>query len=283
MRGSSTIGFPPFTPAVKKLVIANVAVYLALFVSRLFSDMPQAFAAYFLYLHPVGVLRGYLWQLITYSFIHGSISHILFNMIGLWMFGSAFEMDFGSRKFYEFYFWCVLGAALTTMAVGAIGVYGYQATSLPIFAVMRQMWFTSTIGASGGVYGLLAAYGILHGEQTILLYFVVPIKARYFVIGALLLVFLNAFSAGNSVAEFAHLGGALFGWLYLTFVPRYGLQTAASESAFGLRNRYYRWKRRQAARKFEVYMRKNNRREYFDQNGNYIGPKGKDDDSGWVN
>jgi membrane associated rhomboid family serine protease len=286
-RGSSTLGFPPFTRAVKTLIIANVAVYLVLLLGRLTVPGIAGYAGY-LYLRPYDVFHfGMLWQLVTYSFIHDphGIFHLLFNMLGLWMFGSAFEVDFGSRRFYEFYFWCVIGAALTSMAVGALGILGYNAMPVPLFAIMGRIWYQATIGASGGIYGLLVAYGILNGDRSIYVYFLFPIKARYFVIIWLVIAFISAFGASNNVAEFAHLGGALFGWLYLRFVPRHGLQTAASEGVFGIRNRYYRWKRRQAAKKFEVYMRKNNRREYFDEHGNYLGPKpnDKDDDSGWVN
>jgi membrane associated rhomboid family serine protease len=286
-RGGSTIGFPPFTRAVKALIIVNVAVYVVLMLARLTMPQLAAYAEY-LYLVPFDVVRhGMIWQLVTYSFIHDphGIMHLLFNMLGLWMFGSAFEMDFGSRRFYEFYFWCVIGAALTSLAVGALGLLAFHAWPIPLFAIMGRIWYTSTIGASGGIYGLLVAYGILNGDRNIYLYFLFPIKARYFVIGWLVIAFISAFGASNNVAEFAHLGGALFGWLYLRIVPRYGLKTAASEGLFGIRNRYYRWKRRQAAKKFEVYMRKSNRREYFDEHGNYLGHKtdDKDDDSGWVN
>jgi len=286
----STFGFPPFTRAVKTLIIANVAVYLLLMLSRLTVPTLAAFADYYLYLRPVAVLHGQIWQLITYSFIHdpNSITHILFNMLGLWMFGAQFEMDFGTRKFYEFYFWCVIGAALTTLAVGAFGILAYRQMPVQLFAIMGSIWRTATIGASGGIYGLLIAFGILNGDRQVYVFpFPIAIKARYIVAIWLFIAFVSAFSGANGVAEFAHLGGALFGWIYLRFVPRYGLQVVASEGAFGIRNRYYKWKRRQAAKKFEVYMRKtkSTHEEYFDEHGNYRGPSldKKDDDSGWVN
>ena len=281
----STFGFPPFTRAVKTLIIANVAVYLAMMLSRLTVPGLAAFASEYFYLRPVAVVHGQIWQLVTYSFLHDpqSVMHLLFNMLGLWMFGAQFEMDFGTRKFYEFYFWCVVGAALTTVGVGAFGIIAYDHVPFLLFYKMGQIWQQATIGASGGIYGLLIAFGILNGDRQVYIFpFPIAIKARYIVAIWLFISFVSAFNGANGVAEFAHLGGAFFGWLYLRFVPRYGLQVVASEGAFGIRNRYYKWKRRQAAKKFEVYMRKNKREEYFDEHGNYRGPSTdkKDDDSG---
>src|SRR6266702_196220 len=284
----STFGFPPFTRAVKTLIIVNVAVYLVMLLARLTVPTLTLWADYYLYLRPTAVLHGQIWQIITYAFIHDphSVTHLLFNMLGLWMFGAQFEMDFGTRKFYEFYFWCVVGAALTAMGVGAIGIIAYSHVPIPLFAVMGQIWQQATIGASGGVYGLLMAFGILNGDRQMFIFpLPIAIKARYIVAIWIFIAFVSAFGGTNGVAEFAHLGGALFGWLYLRFVPRYGLQVVASEGMFGIRNRYYKWKRRQAAKKFEVYMRKNKREDYFDEHGNYRDSSldKKDDDSGWIN
>ena len=290
-RGMSTsFGFPPFTRAVKALVIVNVAVYLLVLLSRLTDPTLALWLDFYGYLRPYAVVfHGRVWQLVTYSFLHdpSGLSHLLFNMLGLWMFGAQFEMDFGTRRFYEFYFWCVVGAALTTIGVGAAGVYLHNAVpGFAIFSIMADIWKSATLGASGGIYGLLIAFGILNGNRQMYVFpFPVAIKARYVVAIWLFIAFVNAVSGANGVAEFAHLGGALFGWIYLRFIPRYGLQTAASEKAFGIRNWYYRWKRRRAARKFEVYMRNSNRPEYFDKNGKYRGPNldKDDDDSHWVN
>ena len=281
----SSFGFPPFTRAVKMLIIANVAVFVLMLLFRLTVPSLEAYAGFF-YLSPSAVLHGWLWQLVTYAFFHGGLMHLLFNMLGLWMFGSQFEMDFGTRKFWEFYLWCVVGAALTTIAVGALGLFFVRLLPIPLFGIMANIWRSVTLGASGGVYGLLIAFGILNGDRQVYMFpLPIPIKARYIVAIWLFISFVNAFSGANGVAEFAHLGGALFGWMYLRFVPRYGLQTAASESVFGFRNRYYKWKRRRAARKFEVYMRKNKADVYFDEHGNYRGSSldKKDDDGKWIN
>jgi hypothetical protein len=149
---------------------------------------------------------------------------------------------------------------------------------------------TTTIGASGGIYGLLVAFGVLYGESEIMM-FPLPfqIKAKYFIWGIVFLTLAGAIQEIGGVNNFAHLGGLLFGYLYLRFLPRKGLAFATSERYFSLRNEYYRWKRRRAARKFEVYMRKHDRKVEFDEHGNYIPPddgprKGNGGSkSGWVN
>jgi membrane associated rhomboid family serine protease len=199
------------------------------------------------------------------------------------MFGAQLESDWGRNKFLEFYFFCVIGAALTTVAVSYTGLGG----------ITPQ---TGTVGASGGILGLLAAYGLLYGEQEIFL-FPLPfsIKAKYFVAGIAFIELISAINAaapgrGGAVAYSAHLGGLLFGFLYVKLVNRRGLLFGASERYFGVRNEYYRWKRRRAARKFEVYMRKHDRTVRFDEQGNYIPPDDGDGNkknggskSGWVN
>jgi membrane associated rhomboid family serine protease len=275
-----SLSFPPFTRAVKWLVLANAAVFLLMTLLQAFAPSANDVLFYGMSLIPYRVLSGWLWQLATYSFVHVGLWHILFNMLALWMFGSQFEVDWGRKKFLEFYFFCVVGAALITIAVSYTGFGGIAPT-------------TKTVGASGGIYGILMAFAMVHGDQEILL-FPLPfsIKAKYFVAGIGFIALINAISAagpgrGEAVAYFAHLGGLLFGFLYVKFVPARGLMFGASERYFGVRNSYYRWKRKRAARKFEVYMRdKHNRDVTFDEHGNYVPPDDKGNGgskSGWVN
>jgi len=271
MRSLSTFGVPPFTRAVKQLVWINAIVFLVMFVSR----AANAFLILNFGLVPEAVVHGYLWQLVTYSFLHGGIAHILFNMLGLWMFGSQLEMDWGYGKWLEFYFFCVVGAALITMAVAYSGVLG----SGPA---------TATIGASGGIFGLIVAFGILYAEMRVYVMGIFPIQAKWFAIIWVGLALLGAVGDQGGVANVAHLGGAIFGYAYLKLVPRRGLPYLFSECYYGAINRYHRWKRKQAAKKFEVYMRQHDRKDYFDEYGNYRGDdktKGGNGESrgGWVN
>jgi membrane associated rhomboid family serine protease len=272
-----SLSFPPFTPAIKYLIGANVGVYLLLLVANLVSPGINAQALLWFALIPRAVVHGYLWQLVSYSFLHVGLMHVLLNMLWLWMFGAEFEMEWGSRRFLEFYFVCVIGAALVTVAFAYIGF------------LLSPM--TPTVGASGGVFGILLAFGMIYGDREIFM-FPLPfrIRAKYMV-GILIFIEIALVLQGPSgVANIAHLGGALFGFLYVKFMPRYGVVSGASESVFGLRNAYYRWKRRRAARKFEVYMRKHDRSQYFDEFGNFRDPdkqppeKGNGEHRGpWVN
>ncbi len=129
---------------------------------------------------PAYVMRGWIFQLVTYSFVHAGVMHILFNMLGLWMFGAQLESDWGQKRFLEFYFFCVIGAALTTIAISYTGVGG----------VVPQ---TPTVGASGGVLGILMAFGMLYGDREIML-FPIPltIRAKYFVAGVAFITLVEA-------------------------------------------------------------------------------------------
>jgi len=275
-----SLSFPPFTRAVKWLVLINAGVFLVTTLLQAFTRDFGQVVFFVLSLVPQWVTHGALWQLVTYSFLHLGIFHILFNMLALWMFGAQLESDWGPRRFVEFYFFCVIGAALMTLAVSYTGLGGVTPA-------------TNTVGASGGVLGILMAFGLIYGNQEIML-FPIPlsIKAKYFVAGLVFIELISAINAagpgrGQDIAYVAHLGGLLFGFLYVRFLPRRGLSFGATEQYFGLRNSYYRWKRKRAARKFEVYMRKHNRTVTFDEHGNYIPPeddkKNGGSKSGWVN
>jgi membrane associated rhomboid family serine protease len=278
-----SLSLPPFTKAVKWLIIINAAVYLLITVLKVFTPDLGLEAEHLLGLVPELVTHGAIWQLVTYSFVHAGLFHLLFNMLALWMFGAQFEQDWGHKQFLEFYFFCVVGAALTTVAVS----YSHFGGVTPA---------TTTVGASGGIYGILMAFAMVYGDREIML-FPLPfsIRAKYFVAAIAFVALIGAIGAaapgrGEAVAYFAHLGGLFFGFIYLKFVPKRGLSFGASERYFGVRNSYYRWKRRRAARKFEVFMRKQNRTVSgtFDENGNFIPPDDVDkknggSKSGWVN
>jgi membrane associated rhomboid family serine protease len=291
-RSSMTMGFPPVTYAVKWLVIINCAVYVLVLLSNGLGFASTGTIQEYLGLVPYHVVHGLIYQVVTYSFLHHGIFHLLFNMLALWMFGSQFEIDWGRRQFVEFFFFCVIGAAITSIVVGYGGLAAYQFSQVPLFRSMASLTIVPTVGASGGIYGILLAYGFLYGNREILLWFVLPVKAKYLVAVFIFIALVGALGDSGGVANFAHLGGAFFGWLYLRFIPRKGLQFATSEGYYGIRNSYIKWKRRRAARKFEVYMRDKNQptnyNDYFDEYGNYKDPKssGKEDGENrppWVN
>jgi len=279
--GGFTLTLPPFTGAVKRLVLINVVVYFGLLLLGLFASSLALWIAGYAELVPHLVLRGAIWQLLTYSFIHLGIWHIALNMLQLWMFGSTIEGGWGSRKFYEFYFFTVFGGALLSIALAYAGIFGSP--------------YTAIAGASGGVMGILIAFGMLYGDQQIMFFpFPFSMKAKYFVAILVLVNLAGLLGAiqerGQLTAYGAHIGGALFGFFYVRFIPRSGFGFMASERYYGARNSFFKWKRRRAAKKFEVYMREHDKDEYFDQYGNYKAPpdekekgNGEGGRSGWVN
>ena len=274
-----TLSLPPFTRALVWLLGINTGIFLLMALLPLLPRLGivAAYIDYFCALTPVDVAHGWIWQLATYSVLHANIYHLLGNMIGLWMFGSRIEDAWGTRRFLELYWLGVVGAAVTTVVLSYSHLLGDP--NRP------------TIGASGGVFAILIAFGMLFGESEILLFpFPIAMKAKYFV-GILIVVELAlSMSGGGNVAYVAHLGGLFFGWLYVRRGPKPALVNVGfAERYYGMRNSYYRWKRRRAAKKFEVYMSKHDRQVHFDEHGNYIPP---DDDprkgngggkSGWVN
>jgi len=179
------------TPAVKVLLIANISV----FVLQTFVDYRWA---YFFGLVPQRVWQDlYLWQLFTYQFLHGGLFHILFNMLALWMFGCDLERRWDSSFFLKYYFISVVGGGI-----------------LNTLLTPGQM--VPSIGASAGVYGILLAYGLIYPNRIIYFYFFFPIKMKHFVliIGAISL-YSSMASGQSGIAHVAHLGGMLFGYIYL--------------------------------------------------------------------
>jgi membrane associated rhomboid family serine protease len=145
------------------------------------------------------------WQLITYGFLHGNMTHIFFNMFALWMFGRELELMMGQKRFLTYYFTCVIGAGIVQLIVA-----GTQGDIYP------------TVGASGGVFGILLAYGLAFPNRMIMLIFPpIPMKAKYFVfLYGLLELYLGLSGSAPGVANFAHLGGMLFGFLLLRIWTR---------------------------------------------------------------
>jgi membrane associated rhomboid family serine protease len=223
----SSFGPGPLSPAIKALIATNVVLFLAAYVV---SDLITLFG-----LRPADVvLQGRIWQVVTYMFLHGNIGHILFNMLALWMFGTELERLWGTRTFLRYYGVVGVAAAISTILVSSM---------LPFAA---RTFYTTTIGASGAIYGLLLAYGLLFPNRPILLYFVFPIPAKYFVmiLGAIALL-MSVSDSGGGVAHITHLGGLVAGYLFL----RGRNLSPANE----VRYRYLRWKMDRARKKFGVY------------------------------
>ena len=192
--GGSNSGI--FPPAIKWLMIINVAAFLGPRVFylnlNLINDVFGLVPAYVLG-------KFFIWQPVTYMFLHGGTWHILMNMFILWMFGAELERNWGTREFLRFYFVAGIGAGLVNLL---FGVFNPATSHIPV------------IGASGAIYGILVAYAILFPERYVYIYFLIPVKVKFMVIFLIAIEFLSTYRA-DGIAHFAHLGGALFGFLYL--------------------------------------------------------------------
>ena len=225
---SYAFGPGPVSPAVKWIILANIAMFV---VTLLYDPIID-----YLGLNPQLVLeRGWIWQPATYMFLHGGTLHILFNMLGIWMFGTELERLWGTRFFVRFYAVTGIGAGLSVMAVGL----------LP-FASTAPTYTHWTIGASGALYGLLMAFAMYYPERPILMFLLFPIPAKYFVMIIGGISFLSSIDErGGGIAHAAHLGGLLVGYVYL----RGGRGGLTAE----IKYRYLKWKMNRLRRKFDVY------------------------------
>lgn len=287
-----SLAFPPFTPVVKKLIIINAVVFVVVLIGNIGARNFGGTIFDLFGFEPRQAVQGlWLWQFVTYGFLHAGVMHLLVNMLSLWMFGSQLEMDWRSRRFTEFFFFCLIGAAVTTVVLAYVGA-AMQPSDNWFVNRLATLAVTTTVGASGATYGILLAFGMLYGDRELFMFPIpIAIKAKYLVGIIVFLVFASTLSGGaRGVAEFAHLGGLLFAFIYVRFLGRHGLLVGASERYYGIRNSYYKWKRRRAGRKFEVYMRQYDRKQYFDEHGNYRPPQGGEIKGGngesrppWVN
>lgn len=224
---TSSFQFGPggVSPVVKTLLITNVVAWL---VTLLVPAMTLRLG-----LSPRDVFGGALWQPVTYMFLHdtGGVSHLLFNMLALWMFGTELERTWGSRFFTRYYMVTGIGAAATTLLVSLVS---------------NDVYYSLTVGASGAIYGLLLAWAMYFPHRTIYFYFLFPIPARVFVMIVGAIALLSSFGGtGGGVAHATHLGGLVVGYLYLTFLRARPIDE--------LRYRWLRWRMGRARSKFDVY------------------------------
>ena len=181
------------TPVIKNLMIIMGAVFLLQMLVSGWIDL-------YFGLVPILVWKKYfLWQLLTYMFLHGGFSHILFNLLALWMFGGELESYWGSKRFLFYFLFCGIGAGICTV-------------------VFTPYQFIPVIGASGAIYGMLLAFGWLFPNRLIYIYFLFPIPAKYFVIiFGLIELFASMEGTRGGIAHLTHLGGLIFGFFYMAY------------------------------------------------------------------
>lgn len=246
MQQYSPRGFRVLPPVIKNLLILNGLFFLAtyVFINQFSIDLTEKLG-----LHYFGSSLFRPYQLVTYMFMHGGMAHIFFNMFALWMFGNVLEEIWGGKKFLFFYFVCGIGAALTQMLVQYFDIHSIESSlaaagvdvsiirhadisninqiiqeltfkyniNPAILASLYQKINVPTIGASGAVYGILLAFGMTFPNALLYVYFLFPIKAKWFVIiyaGLELYAAINS-NPSDNVAHYAHLGGIVFGFILI--------------------------------------------------------------------
>lgn len=215
----SPTGFKVLPTVVKNLLIINVLMYFAtITLTRFNIDLSNTLG-----LHFFKASDFHLYQFITYMFMHANFGHLFFNMFALWMFGNTLENLWGSKRFLLFYMVCGIGAGLCQELVQYIqyttSLVNYDTVNLdgqivPMGTYLNMM---TTVGASGAIYGLLLAFGMTFPDARIYIYFLIPIKAMWFVIIYAVIELITGLTGVDNVAHFAHLGGMLFGLLLILY------------------------------------------------------------------
>jgi membrane associated rhomboid family serine protease len=259
--GSSSLAFPDFRGATRRLVMMNLAAYFALALAQLASgDIFQWLFGNGVFLPQVFSI-GWLWQPLTYSLMHhpSDILGTALELLSLWFLAGFLEAANSDQWVTGLYWVSVLGTALAAVAISIVAAQFHIKADVVVLS-----------GCFGGIFGLLVAIGYLYGDvQFILFPLPIGIKAKYLAVIYGLITIAMLFGQ-QWVYAVATLGGALAGLFYIRVAPRRGLNFAVSERWYGLRNQYYRWKRRNAAKKFEVYMRSQGRTVHFDGKGRKI-------------
>ncbi len=270
--GPTSLTLPPFEGATRQLVLWNVVTFfafvlLALIFPRLAGPLNEHLS-----LVPAEMFRGQIWQLVTYAFMPLGLLSMLFAMLTLWFCGAMLEGAYGSRWLYELYFVSIAGGALVASAFTYTRLFHMD----PGLVV--------EVGPFAGIFGLLVAIATYFGDQEFLLFFLLRLKARYMVAIYILIEVALLLTSANKFSAAVQLSGALCAFVFLRLAPRRGLGFLFTERLYSLRNEYYRAKRRRAAKKFQVYMRKQNREVHFDANGKYVDPDERDpSDKRWMN
>jgi rhomboid-like protein len=226
MNGYNQSPFANITPVVKNLLIINIIMFIGTYTLRYAGiDLVRWLSAFYFNspnFHP--------WQFVSYMFMHANLAHIFFNMFALFMFGPILEHTMGAKRFLQYYFITGIGALVLQMLVQAIEVHGVLGSftvagvdpnlnlNAAGMAKVQEIYQVPILGASGAIFGLLLAFGFLFPNMEMMVLFIpVPVKAKYLVAGYIVIELIDGFGQfqGDSVAHFAHLGGALFGYIIL--------------------------------------------------------------------
>ena len=226
----------PLTPIVKNIIIINVVVFLIQTISQDFGS--NVLSTYFGLSHSGLIVNKYIWQVFTYMFLHGGWFHIIFNLLALWMFGGELERKWGSRYFLKYYLYSGIGAGFF------IAIVNYL-TYMPNTVFGHD---PSTLGASGAILGILLAYGLTWPNKEILLYFVIPVKIKYLILGYGFISFYGTLVSlagphSDNISHIGHLGGLISGYILFKYMKNNGMRNSSTSKTDGFLNSYLRKKR----------------------------------------
>jgi len=272
---SFDIGLPPFRGAVRQIIIFSTVIYVVILLLMAFAQGAGETVLLLGVLNPVTLHRGWLWQFVTYAFMYVDPLNFVMSLLGIYFLGWAVEERIGPARFYGLFFGSIILSGLAGFALSLTGVVGQG----------------SALGSGAASNAILMVFYLFNRGAPIMLFPIpiqIPVKWIVLFIAAIEAAYLllSHFALQYLVLLFGLAAGYLW---YLAFLQK-RTSIGAKPSSDGIRNAYYRWKRRRAARKFEVYMRKHDRKVTFDEHGNYIPPeedqggkKNGGSKSGWVN
>ncbi len=272
---SFDIGLPPFRGAVRQIIIVSAAIYVVILLLMAFAQgVGQAVLALGI-LDPARVREGWLWQFVTYAFMYVDPLNFVMSLLGIYFLGWAVEERVGPARFYGLFFGSIIFSGLAGFALSLSGVVGQG----------------SALGSGAASNAILMVFYLFNRGAPIMLFPIpiqIPVKWIVLFIAAIEAAYLLL--SHFALQYFVLLLGLAAGYVWYVIFLRRRTSIGAKPSSDGIRNAYYRWKRRRAARKFEVYMRKHDRKVTFDEHGNYIPPeedqggkKNGGSKSGWVN
>ncbi len=269
MRGTAptTLTLPPFRGATRRIVLINLFVFFALAIVSFASPLLLARLELALALSPDRVAHGSIWQPVTYSFLNSGILGTAFGLLTLWFTGSMLEDVRGSRWFTELFYVSAIGGGVLAALLGMLPLIG------PHVRLFTLMPYELTFGVFAPLFGVLVAFGVLFADVEIMLLFILRMKVKYLVAIYVLVDLARLIYGQQALTATVELCCGLCAFVYVRYASMRGFSAGMTERYYGMQNDYVRFKRRRAARKFEVYMRKQDRVVHFDQEGRYISPE----------
>ncbi len=278
--GPVTLSLPPFRGMTRRIILAALVAYFALAAMALLLPGLWATVDAGLLLIPDLVLHGQVWRLLTYPFVADGLLNVAFALLSVWFFASSLEDSYGSRWLLEYFVVTMAGGALVASLLSAGLALAGRPEIVP-YSMVSGLW--------PFVLATLIAFAYHSPEQPVQFSFILTLKAKYLAAIYVLVYLALTVRGGDRFGALVALMSGACGYGFLVLAPRRGVRAGFAEQWYGLRNAYYRAKRRRAAKKFTVYMRKQGKEVSLDEDGRYVDPLGKareprdPNDKRWMN